>query len=167
MERKPTVYVETTIPSYLTSDPSRDLIIAANQQITHTWWRTAGETYRLVTSQAVVDEAGRGNLVMAAKRLEILNTIEILVPNEDVEELIDVYQRQLGLTGVAMLDIVHIAYAAAYNVEGLATWNCSHIANMQVIRRLQRLNATLGRPTPEITTPQILAGLPAITGDKP
>lgn len=36
---RPTVYVETSIVSYLAAHPSRDLVTAARQQITHTWWR--------------------------------------------------------------------------------------------------------------------------------
>ncbi len=34
----PKVYVETSIVSYLTSLPSRDLVTAAHQQITREWW---------------------------------------------------------------------------------------------------------------------------------
>jgi len=34
---KSKLYMETTIPSYLTSWPSRDLIIAGHQQITKEW----------------------------------------------------------------------------------------------------------------------------------
>ncbi len=37
MER---VYIETTFVSYLTARPSRDLIVAGHQQITHDWWDT-------------------------------------------------------------------------------------------------------------------------------
>jgi len=45
---KPRVYRETTIPSYLTAWPSRDLVRAAHQQITRDWWdkrRTEFELY--------------------------------------------------------------------------------------------------------------------------
>jgi len=35
---KPTVYIETTIIGYLAMRLSRDLIVAANQQITRDWW---------------------------------------------------------------------------------------------------------------------------------
>jgi hypothetical protein len=52
----PSVYIETTIPSYLTAAPSRDLIVAGKQQITHTWWRTAKERFELFTSEAVLQE---------------------------------------------------------------------------------------------------------------
>lgn len=34
----PTIYIETSIIGYLSSRPSRDLITAANQQMTHDWW---------------------------------------------------------------------------------------------------------------------------------
>jgi hypothetical protein len=34
MKKKKTVYLESTIPSYLASRPSRDLIVAGHQQLT-------------------------------------------------------------------------------------------------------------------------------------
>jgi hypothetical protein len=34
-----TIYIETTIVSYLVAKPSRDLILAAHQKITQEWWR--------------------------------------------------------------------------------------------------------------------------------
>jgi len=38
---KPTVYIETSVISYFTAKPSRDLIVAAHQQITNDWWENA------------------------------------------------------------------------------------------------------------------------------
>ena len=50
-----TVYVETTIVSYLTARPSRDVILAAHQTLTRNWWR--GRTaYELRVSQLVLDD---------------------------------------------------------------------------------------------------------------
>ena len=39
----PSVYLETTIISYLAAWPSRDLIVAGHQQITHDWWKQRTE----------------------------------------------------------------------------------------------------------------------------
>jgi hypothetical protein len=38
----------------------------------------------------------------------------------------------------------------------LLTWNCRHLANGEVIRRLQELNLILGHQTPVIVTPEEL-----------
>jgi hypothetical protein len=53
---KPRVYLETTIPSYLTAWPSRDLIMAARQQITREWWDGRSQDFDLFTSELVIDE---------------------------------------------------------------------------------------------------------------
>ena len=55
-----TVYLETTIPSYLAGRPSRDLIVAAHQQITHEWWTRAKERFSLYISEAVLEEIRAG-----------------------------------------------------------------------------------------------------------
>jgi hypothetical protein len=65
---KPKVYLETTIISYLASKPSRDLITAAHQQITHDWWETRLADFEVYISQFVLDEAGAGDADAAAWR---------------------------------------------------------------------------------------------------
>ena len=49
--------VETTIPSYLTARPSRDLIVAGHQEVTREWWEKRPAAFRLYISQLVLDEA--------------------------------------------------------------------------------------------------------------
>ncbi len=153
---KPTVYVETTIPSYLAARPSRDLIVAGHQQITRDWWDTAHRRFELLTSTSVMREIEVGDPQQAAERLELLRGIAVMTPNEDVLSLTRVYDDELGLQGKARRDVTHIAFAVSYEADYLVTWNCSHIANGSVIRRLQELNLQLNRYTPLIVTPEEL-----------
>ncbi len=150
-----TAYLETTIPSYLASRPSRDLVVAAHQQLTHDWWKTAGEHLDLFVSEAVLEEIRRGDPEVAARRLSIVEGLPVLKADEEVGELASVYDRRLGLHGAAA-DILHIAIAVAHKLDYLVTWNCAHIANGQVIHRLMVVNQELGRPTPVVTTPEFL-----------
>ena len=63
---KPSVYIETSVVSYLTARPSRDLVTAAYQEITREWWRSARGTYEWVASELVAAEAGAGDPDAAA-----------------------------------------------------------------------------------------------------
>jgi hypothetical protein len=152
----PSVYLETTIPSYLAADPSRDLIIAAHQQITYEWWRTARDRFDLYVSEAVLNEIRAGDARTAARRLEIVADLPVLAFSEDVESLIRAYDRRLGLPATATADLPHFAFAVAYKMHYLVTWNCAHIANGQVIRRLLSVNGEIGCATPVIVTPEEL-----------
>lgn len=84
---KPKVYLETTIPSYLTGRPSRDLVTAAHQQITRDWWDTRRHAFDLFVSQMVLDEAGAGDPEAAARRLAVLMPLSLLNPHEEEAEL--------------------------------------------------------------------------------
>jgi predicted nucleic acid-binding protein len=150
------VYLETTIPSYLAAYPSRDLIIAAHQQITQDWWHSARHRFDLYISEAVLDEIRAGDAEAAARRLEYVNNLSVLEVSRDVTVLVEAYNDRLGLVGRARADLVHIAFAVAYKMDYMVTWNCRHIANGVMIRRLADANAALGRATPVIVTPEEL-----------
>jgi len=155
------VYVETTIPSYLAARPSRDLIIAAHQQITHEWWTAAKDRFDLYVSEAVLGEIRSGDPKSAARRIEIVADLSVLAIFKDVGDLIREYSQRLGLAGSAAGDLPHFAFAVAYNMDYLVTWNCKHIANGQVIRRLAAVNEVINPRTPIICTPEeLLAELP-------
>jgi len=150
------VYLETTIPSYLASRLSRDLVIAAHQQITLDWWRTARDSFRLYISEAVMDEIRDGDPEIAARRLELVQDLPVLELGDDVQELVEIYLHSLGLSDRSQVDLVHIAFAVAYDLDYLVTWNCKHIANGSVIRRLGEINRRIKKPTPVIVTPEEL-----------
>ena len=156
----PSVYLETTIASYLAAQPSRDLIMAAHQQITHEWWLSARDRFDLYISDAVLNEIRGGDPDAAARRLAIVNGLPVLQLNEDVRNLVHEYDRRLGLVGRARADLPHFAFAVAYQMDYLVTWNCRHIANGEVIRRLLDANAALQRPTPLVVTPEEILSTP-------
>ena len=148
------VYLETTIPSYLAAKASRDLIIAAHQQITQDWWQTAHEKFDLYISEAVLYEVRAGDPEAIERRLRFIENLPVLAVNADVRALTEHYDKTLGLSGKARADIPHFAYAVSYQVDYLVTWNCTHIANGEMIRRLLKVNSKLNRPTPLIVTPE-------------
>ncbi len=66
---KPTVYIETTVPSYYTSRPSRDIIVLAHQEITRIWWDERLQLFEAYISQVVIEEAGGE---MRIRRINVL-----------------------------------------------------------------------------------------------
>ena len=74
---KPSLYLETTIVSYLTARTSRDLIVAAHQQITQDWWEYNRQKFDLYTSQLVLEEASGGDTIAASKRVSVLEKMAL------------------------------------------------------------------------------------------
>jgi len=152
------IYIESTIPSYVVARPARDLLQAARQQLTRDWWDLQREKHELFTSQVVLDEIADGERAMAARRLELMAGLPLLISTPDVEALAaDVLQSGL-LPATADGDAAHIALATAYGMDILLTWNCRHIANAAIVGRLRKLVAKQGYTLPEIYTPEEFLG---------
>ena len=154
---KPTVYLETTIPSYLTAWPSRDLVRAAHQQLTREWWETR-EAFSLFVSQAVLDEVGRGDPDAAARRLASLQDVPVLGTTLDAIGLAEALVAGVPLPPKAAVDALHVAVAATNGIDYLLTWNCMHIANATLRNRIEHVCRSLGYEPPVICTPETLTG---------
>ena len=152
---KPKVYIETSIPSYLTAWRSRDLIVAANQEITKEWWDSR-EQFDLYISALVIQEAGAGNPEAAQKRLGQLDDIPELNITEEVESFAEVLIQKVPLPEKARIDALHIAVAALSGMDYLLTWNCTHIANAILRPKLEAICREFGYEPPTICTPQEL-----------
>jgi len=153
---KPSVYLETSIIGYLTSRPSRDLITAANQQMTHQWWDDRREKFDVFVSQFVIDECQAGDADAAEERREVLSGIGELDATEDVERLAEALMKRVPLPEKAEVDALHIAVATVHGIEYLLTWNCAHIANAAMRPRIEAICRSLGYEPPAICTPQEL-----------
>lgn len=150
--RKPKTYIETTIVSYLTARPSRDLVQTAYQNITKDWWdrRLA---YDLRISQFVLDEATRGDSEAAARRLETLRGLPLLDLTDEAAALAVTLIANGGLPEKARVDALHVAVATVHGMTYLLTWNCKHIANATLRGRIQEICRFEGFEPPVICTP--------------
>lgn len=115
------VYIETTVVSYLTARPSRDVVIAGHQQVTHEWWNTCRLDYELCVSQLVLDEAGGGDAQAAQERLLVLRPMLVLETAAEALELAKELLQAGALPAKAANDALHIAVAATTAVPYLLT----------------------------------------------
>ena len=155
---KPKVYIETSIVSYLVACPSRDLVVAANQQITRDWWDLRRPEFELYGSELVNIEAAAGDPVYARRRLEVLSALPVLSATEETRELAEKLIRFGPIPQKAARDALHIAVAAAHACEYLLTWNQRHIANAQMQRSLRTAVEESGFELPIICSPNELMG---------
>jgi len=153
-----TVYIETTIVSYLVASPSRDIILAAHQQLTRQWWQDQRPAYHCFVSGQTLMEAARGDVEQARLRLEALQGLPVLPITAEVENLADAILQSGSLPAGARSDAVHVSVATLAGVDFLLTWNCRHLANPHLQKQLRALMATRGLTLPEICTPIELGG---------
>jgi predicted nucleic acid-binding protein len=153
---KKKVYIETSVISYLTSKMSRDLIIAAHQQITQDWWENYRSEFDLYVSELVISEASAGNAKAVKKRLQILYPLPRVVSNKHVLELARKIIADRVLPPKATDDAFHIAIASVHQMDYLLTWNCKHIANAHIQKNLRELIQQQGYESPVMCTPEEL-----------
>ncbi|MDQ7823966.1 MAG: type II toxin-antitoxin system VapC family toxin [Candidatus Eremiobacteraeota bacterium] len=158
MER-PSLYLETTIISYLGGRISRDVVVLAHQELTLQWWHQQRGNFDMYTSEIVFNEAQHGDKEAAGKRVALLAGIPVLAYTPDVERLARRYYEELSFPEKALADSFHLAFAIHYSLDYLLTWNCRHLANEILQRRLVKLNESLQLATPLIVTPEELIAL--------
>lgn len=153
---RPKVYIETTIVSYLTGRPSRDVLTLAHQQVTQGWWETRRSLYDLYASEIVIAEAERGDPVAARARLSILSQLPRLAATPESERLAPILLAETRLPEYAFVDMSHVSIAAVHGMQFLLTWNCRHIANAAVIRVVEKTCRGRGFEPPVMCTPEEL-----------
>jgi len=153
---KPRIYIETSIPSYLTARRSRDLIATANQELTQEWWETRRDDFYLVISEFVLREASAGDPIAASNRLAAIAGIPELNVTDEVGLLARILIEQIPIPEKAQLDAFHIAVAAVHGIDYLLTWNCTHINNAELRPIIEALCRSQGFEPPTICTPQEL-----------
>ncbi len=150
------VYIETTFVSYLTARPSRDVVVAGHQQITHEWWDTQRGNYELCVSELVLQEAAAGDPQAAQERLDVLRPMTFLETTSAALALAKELIQAEALPEEAAGDALHIAVAATQGVSYLLTWNCRHLANATMRPLIESVCVRNGIKAPIICTPEEL-----------
>ncbi len=150
---RPKVYLETSVVSYLAARPSRDLVVAANQEVTREWWANAQERLDLFLSEIVLKEIAAGDRVAAAERKRYLVKVPLLPLNLDARALADRYLAARIMPAKAATDALHIALATVHGMDYVVTWNCAHIANALTQKAIARISSEGGYEPPVICTP--------------
>jgi hypothetical protein len=156
---KPSVYLETSVISYLVGWLNRnDLQVAAHQELTRRWWASRRGEFELFASAAVVDELRDGEPKLALERLQFLEGVSLLRVTEQAHALKFELLRRSQIPAKAEIDALHIAVASVHGMEFLATWNCKHIANAVTLPLVYEVCRSSGYEPPLVCTPYELLG---------
>ena len=158
LRMKSRIYIETSVVSYLTSLPSRDLIVAAHQEITREWWAHRRNDFTIAISALVIDEASRGDPDASQQRLTALTDIESMMISPEAVTLAEALVARGALPAKARADALHVALAAIWKADYLLTWNCTHIANGEALPLIESTLRDLGHVPPRILTPLEMMG---------
>jgi len=153
---KSKVYLETTIVSYLAARPSRDLIIAAHQQVTQDWWEYRRSDFDLYISQLVIQETSAGDEQAVQRRLQVVEGLPLLQLSEEAVTLARALIDDGALPAKAVGDALHIAVATVHGMDYLLTWNLKHLANASIRSAIEMTCRTQGYEPPVLCTPEEL-----------
>jgi predicted nucleic acid-binding protein len=155
---KAKLYLESTVPSYLVARQSRDIVTAGHQATTREWWEKRRDDFHIFVSEVVVAEVSRGEKAMADLRLGVIKDFPRLAVTDEVKELAQSLIVSGGLPKKAVNDAAHIALAAVHEMHFLMTWNCRHIANAEMLRKVQSICRAHSTNCPVVCTPEELMG---------
>jgi predicted nucleic acid-binding protein len=150
---KPRIYIETSVISYLTARPSRDVVALARQQRTHELWQQFGKSCVPIISSLVIEEISRGDANAAQQRLEACRGFESLAATTESNALANILIARGAIPETEPEDALHIAIASLANVDYIASWNFAHIVGAQAKLRLQLRMHEIGLPPIPIATP--------------
>lgn len=140
------------------SQPSRDIVAAARQQVTHEWWEEGRYQFDLYISALVLAEARGGDPVAAEKRLDALKEIPVLGISEEAENLAVALVEVGPIPESYSEDALHIALATTNGMDYLLTWNFHHINNARLKRDIAGVAEENGYECPVICSPEELEG---------
>jgi hypothetical protein len=150
------VYLESSVISYLTVRPSRDVIKIAKQELMRQWWKSYKAKYDLHVSSFVMAEISHGDVQAVRQRLDVVEGLPEITLTDAAVELYEMLLAAKAVPASAMVDAMHIALAVANGMDYLLTWNCTHINNAAHKKKIATVVSHLGYTETVLTTPEEL-----------
>ena len=150
------VYIESSVISYLVARPSRDVVVAAHQAITEAWWQSQRAEFDLFVSSLVIQEISRDDAAASEKRLQAVDNIPLLATSPEAQRLAEDLLAKGAVPANSEEDALHIAIAAAGGIEFLLTWNFRHINNAQTKAVITTVVESHGFACPILCSPEEL-----------
>ena len=152
------VYIESSVISYLVARPSRDLVIAGHQAVTAEWWDNHRLRYDVFVSPLVVEEISAGDASAAEERLRVIMDIPSVTIAEEAESLASALMASNAVPANSARDALHIAIAATQGMDYLVTWNFKHINNASTRTMVVNVVSRSGLVCPVLCSPEELMG---------
>ena len=152
------VYIESSVISYLTARPSRDLVIAGHQAVTAEWWNDRRLRYDVYVSPLVVEEISAGDALAAEDRLRAIADIPSVTIAAEAELLAFALLASNAVPANSIRDALHIAIAATQGIDYLITWNFRHINNASTRTMVVNVVSNSGLVCPVLCSPEELMG---------
>lgn len=153
---KPSVYVETTIPSiYFEQRTTPEMV--ARREATRRWWAVAHDFFDLLTGSPVILELRAGPVDRRSAWLDLLRDVPVLLVSPEVAGIATVYLDH-KLMPERGEDALHLALASFYRCDYPVTWDRAHLANPRKSEHIREINQSLGLSVPLIQTPMQILG---------
>jgi predicted nucleic acid-binding protein len=154
---KKSVYLESSIISYLTAKPSNNVIAAARQVITADWWDYSRAQFSVFVSDVVLHELSQGDEVSVRKNLSVVTEFAALRTTPEAKRLANKLIQAKAITPSGANDALHIAIAALNSADFLLTWNFKHIHNATMRSLITQTIEFEGIVCPVFCSPQQLS----------
>jgi len=153
---KPTVYIETTIPSYYCDNRPE---LAVDIARTREWWDKERQEYECFISPVVLEELESGEYPGKRDCLSLVSGLPLLGLADDILQIAEVYRIRQLMPRHPAADAIHLAMAGYYRMDYLLTWNCRHLANARKTPHFEELNQSMHLHVPLLVTPHQLRPL--------
>ncbi|RLA08497.1 MAG: hypothetical protein DRQ51_02455 [Gammaproteobacteria bacterium] len=150
------VYLESSVISYISSNPSRDLIVSARQIITMDWWTNHKKEYNIFVSELTIKEISLGSDAQSKKRLSLIEGVEVLETTENAKKLAKILIKNRVVPKTSAEDALHIAISAVQNIDFLLTWNFKHINNANTKEKIKHIIEKNDYNSPILCSPEEL-----------